>query len=50
MKLPCSGELPRFHSFSFNGSLKKEDILKQMNSSDAKSDKINNIQKGRKEK
>lgn len=42
-------ELPKM-KISFNGSLKKEDILKQMNSSDVKSDKINNIQKGRKEK
>jgi hypothetical protein len=39
-------ELPKM-KVSFNGSLKKEDILKQMNSSDVKSDKINNIQKGR---
>ncbi len=44
-----SSELPKM-KVSFNGSLKKEDILKQMNPSDAKSDKINNIQKGRKEK
>lgn len=44
-----SSELPKM-KVSFNGSLKKEDILKQMNSSDVKSDKINNIQKGRKEK
>ena len=44
-----SSELPKM-KISFNGSLKKEDILKQMNSSDVKSDKINNIQKGRKEK
>ena len=41
-----SSELPKM-KVSFNGSLKKEDILKQMNSSDTKSDKINNIQKGR---
>lgn len=42
-----SSELPKM-KISFNSSLKKEDILKQqMNSSDAKSDKINNIQKGR---
>ena len=44
-----SSELPKM-KVSFNSSLKKEDILKQMNSSDTKSDKINNIQKGRKEK
>jgi hypothetical protein len=44
-----SSELPKM-KVSFNGSLKKEDILKQMNSSDTKSDKINNIQKGNEKK